>query len=97
MDYNNMTSDWQSCVTSLTVSEEDFLFSLAVLAVFQLLILLLSVATIMLAWRTKARVLERIECKWTYDKVGFMSLSQSPMPRSGWWMVFMVSQILNLS
>ena len=55
---------WQNCLRSLTVSDEDFLFSLAVLAVFHLLLLLLSVTTIMLAWKTRTRVWERIECKW---------------------------------
>ena len=55
---------WQSCLTTLTVSDEEFLLSLALLAVCHLLLLLLSLDTIRLALKAKTRVLETTECEW---------------------------------
>ena len=61
-----------TCATRLTVSDEDFLLSMALLALIQLLLLLLFLSTKILASRTKTRTLETIEG----ELVRFLFLSQ---------------------
>ena len=83
---------WKSCLTSLTVSEEEFLFTLVVLAVFQLMVLLLSLTTVRLAFKTKTRMLESKECAffftvgYTYDKVGVL-----------WWWCYTATTFLEFT